>query len=464
MIDGAPTTHPTMPSSFGFLLPRLALFILAATAWAADPATTEPIYSEPIPHNWVAPAYPPEAIKAKVEGRVTLGFVVDAEGRVVDPILKENKQKPVDPLLSDAVLAAAKQWTFGPALNAGKPEPRAVFITVSFYLKGRGGKPSVDLPGVPDTASTKPAKALVNADPSYPDELLARKLPGEAQFEFEITADGRTGGAKVLFASDAAFVTAGLDTLSRWTFEPARQGPLPVPSSKKSPMAFFVDGDQTKPEDVLAANGILGLAESGGGKAPEPLTMFAPVYPRARAVAGEAGTAEVEFVIGDDGRTGFVNISSASQPEFGQALQAAVETWEFRPAARNGERVAVTLRVRQAFALKEGEADARLAAEFKTGIASAKGLDRPLVPLWRISPRYPAALLAEKPVGEAVVEFVIDRMGRARLPQAVSATHEAFGWAAVTAISQWVFASPMRNGVAVDVRVSIPVNFKPPVD
>ena len=56
-------------------------------------------------------------------------------------------------------------------------------------------------------------------------------------------------------------------------------------------------------------------------------------------------------------------------------------------------------------------------------------------PLWRIAPRYPAALLAEKPPGDAVIEFIIDREGRAQLPRIVSATHEAFGWAAAAAIS-----------------------------
>lgn len=463
---GPPTTHhPTMRRSLGFLLSGLILFMPVMAA-AQAPATVDPseLYAEPQPHNWKAPAYPPEAIKAAAEGRITVGFVVDAEGRVVDPVIRENKQKPHNPLLRDAVLETAKQWTFGPALEAGKPVPRAVGVTVGFYLKGRGGKPSVDLPRQPDTLPTKPAKELTQADPAYPEELMARKLPGAVEFEFQVTAEGKTAGAKVLYASDAAFVSAGLDTLSRWTFEPARQGPLAVASGKKSPMRFFVEGTDTQSLGILKANGIIGPSPEEVDRLPEPGELHAPVFPRERAVAGEIGDAEVKLTIGEDGNARFVDVVSSSQPEFGAALKAAVETWRFRPAAKGGERIAVTVRVRHHFALAEGDENRRVAAAIKTDALSAKGLDRPLAPLWRIPPRYPAALLAEKPTGEAMIEFVIDRTGRARLPHVVSATHEAFGWAAATALSQWVFTPPMRNGEAVDVRVSIPVKFTPPAD
>lgn len=179
-------------------------------------------------------------------------------------------------------------------------------------------------------------------------------------------------------------------------------------------------------------------------------------------MAGETGDAEVKFVVGEDGGTRFVDLLSASGPEFGAALVAAVESWRFRPAAKGGERVAVTMSVRHHFALKASGEDRRLAAALKDGIPTAKGLDRPLVPRWRVPPGYPAALRIEQPAGTADIEFIIDRTGRARLAQATAATNEAFGWAAATAISQWLFDPPMRNGQPVDVRVSIPVNFSPP--
>jgi outer membrane biosynthesis protein TonB len=46
----------------------------------------------------------------------------------------------------------------------------------------------------------------------------------------------------------------------------------------------------------------------------------------------------------------------------------------------------------------------------------------------------------------------------------ISATQEEFGWAAATAVSQWVFKIPLRAGQPADVRVRIPFDFKVPVD
>jgi TonB family protein len=94
-------------------------------------------------------------------------------------------------------------------------------------------------------------------------------------------------------------------------------------------------------------------------------------------------------------------------------------------------------------------------------VPAAKGLDAKLRPIWRAMPIYPAALKEEKIAGRAEVEFVIDRTGRARVPKILSATRDEMGWAAATAISQWLFEPPTRGGEPVDVRVRIPLDFNP---
>lgn len=99
-----------------------------------------------------------------------------------------------------------------------------------------------------------------------------------------------------------------------------------------------------------------------------------------------------------------------------------------------------------------------------TGIGSAKGLDERLHFLWSVQPIYPRALLTEKPGGQAKIEFIIDANGRVRLPRVVTASRDEFGWAAATAVSQWVFARPLRGGQPVEVRVSMPFDFVPPKD
>lgn len=69
-----------------------------------------------------------------------------------------------------------------------------------------------------------------------------------------------------------------------------------------------------------------------------------------------------------------------------------------------------------------------------------------------------------RPAGNAVIEFVVDRDGRARLPQIFTCSKPAFGWAAATAVSQWVFDAPRCNGRSTDARARIPIQFKVPTD
>ena len=92
----------------------------------------------------------------------------------------------------------------------------------------------------------------------------------------------------------------------------------------------------------------------------------------------------------------------------------------------------------------------------------AQSLDRPLFPLFTRSPLYPAARLDALELGEADIEVTIDRAGRVRLPHIRAATQPEFGWAAATAVSQWLFETPLKEGKPVDVRVVIPIKFKPP--
>ena len=196
-----------------------------------------------------------------------------------------------------------------------------------------------------------------------------------------------------------------------------------------------------------------------------PFVLIEPVYPREHLLAGEEGTATVAFTVDPKGRTAEVTLVSASAPEYGAALLAAVQAWGFKPAVSEGELVSMQLQVIYAFATRPGGAVARLVDKLRPGgegIGGPAGLDQKLKPLWRGFPVYPAALREEQVRGAAEIEFIIDRDGRVRLPRVKSATREEFGWAAATAISQWVFERPMRKGEPVDVTVTIPVSFTPP--
>ena len=96
------------------------------------------------------------------------------------------------------------------------------------------------------------------------------------------------------------------------------------------------------------------------------------------------------------------------------------------------------------------------------GPVSARELDRPLFPLFQRGAAFPAQSFEAGESGRAEIEVIVDREGRVRLPHVRGATRPEFGWAAATAVSQWLFETPRRKGEAVDVRVVIPVEFKAP--
>jgi len=182
------------------------------------------------------------------------------------------------------------------------------------------------------------------------------------------------------------------------------------------------------------------------------------------------GEAVVDFVIGSGGRVESIAVREATQPAFGLALTAALDGWLFNPALRaDGTPVAVKASLRWHFSLAPDSAvvhaTARLAARVRandTADMGAKGLDGRLNARYQMQPLYPTRLLAEKPSGGATIQFIIDRTGRCRMARIVSATREEFGWAAATAVEQWVFDPPRRGGQPTDVWVSIPFNFAPP--
>jgi len=62
------------------------------------------------------PVYPPEMRHRKVEGVVTILFVCDANGKVVNPIVEKSSH----PAFEKPALDAVKQWRFEPGIKAGK--------------------------------------------------------------------------------------------------------------------------------------------------------------------------------------------------------------------------------------------------------------------------------------------------------------------------------------------------------
>lgn len=438
-----------------------ATLVLGADA----PPPTDPallVSGEPLLKTWVAPEYPAAARAAKQEGRVMVEMVVDAEGGVTDVRVARSE----NPVFDEAALAAVRQWRFKPGLDEGKPVAFGLVGPVEFRLAPKEKIPAGGLPPDrlwPHAAKRRPAKIVRAPDPEYPAELEERKMPGRVDLRVELGADGKIKQTHVVWASHAAFVAEALRVARTWEIEPAHQGLLPIATTMESPAEFSLLG--AKRADVIAANGMRVLGSEVSEVLPEPFVITEPVFPREKLLAGEEGTAEATFTVDEHGTPTAVELTGSSAPEFGAALRAAMDAWAFRPAMQAGARVPVKMAVTWKFTRPTEGTRKRLAealAPDGAGIKTAKGLDQPLQVVWRGFPAYPSALLEEGPSGEATIEFIIDQDGRAQLPRVIAAARPEFGWAAATAVSQWVFERPMRGGEVTNVRVQIAIGFSPP--
>ncbi len=419
--------------------------------------------------SWTPPVYPPDALKEKIGGRTIVRIIVDERGAITEARIL----KAADPRLGEAALAAVKTWKFSPAMENQKPIASCLDVPLNF-IAAAGNKswpPSLmtEMSNQPSAASITAAAPKTTPPGEYPAVLSERKLSGLVRFVSPVDREGRLTGPRIVATSHADFVLPALEALARWEFTPAMQGDLAVATELVGEVTFDeIAGNRA---EVLAANGITGPDGAAPAANPQPVVAADPVWPHELLMQGTSGEALVEFTVGAGGGVEDLKLRSASQPEFGRAALAALETWHFKPALSEGRTVAVPLLKKVEFiavpvgatADTKDEWIALVRAARAGSIGEARGLDEKLTPVFRVPPVYPAALLAAgRPKGAAEIEFVIARDGRARLPRILSATQEEFGWAAATAVAQWVFRAPRRGGQAVEVRVRIPINFVPP--
>ncbi len=418
--------------------------------------------------SWVAPVYPQEAAARKLDGWVRVRFIVDANGSVTEA----RALRSTDKVFEAAAIASVRQWRFDPAEDDGRKVAKCVDVVVPFSRNDHGAKASTYPPAkVTQTLAYPPVTKTVrvkDGDPEYPDSLLSRHLPGEVDVEFTVDPEGREQGLRILWATHADFIIPALAAVRGWTFQPARQGDLAVPATMQSALEFSVLDHEKA--DVLADNGIAVPGEAGKDYDSKPRLRIVvdPVYPYDLRLAGAEGDAVADLTVGANGRPEAIKLREATRPEFGQAWVAALACWLFDPATRGGQPVAIPITARWHFGLasssSEFQTTERLVERLRqheTADMGPKGLDGRLRPVHQVPPFYPAALMAGKPAGEATISFIIDRTGRCRLARIDAATRPEFGWAAATAIERWVFEAPTRGGQPTDVRVAIPVDFKP---
>lgn len=400
------------------------------------------------PGRQSADEIPDEIVMAEVS--------VDASGAVT-----AVRQAP--PELERAFGIAASAWRFAPARRGGVAVPaevRVPFVVVTT-------DPRRDFTG----RNGSPPRATSQVRPRYPFEMRLSGQRGEVMVDFLVDIEGRVRNAYVARSLNPSFDDPAIEAVRQWRFEPARIGDRPVPMRMQVPIIFTLDdtydGGQG-PLTQLKKPDMSKVPEAFRfDTAPKPTGTVRPVFPYALLKARKTGKAAVAYIVDERGRVVRTEVREATAPEFGRALQAAIECFTFQPALRGGKPTAAFQGFSQEFgedpglALVSDDDRSLLRREEKRpeSIFMGQDLDAPPVARSRRPPRFPLSVPDSVTKGSAIIEFIIDEEGRARLPRVISSTDEAFGYAAVQAVAAWRYEPPTRGGRVVAVRVRMPFEF-----
>lgn len=92
------------------------------------------IETDVIPMVKIPPRYPRRAVRAKIEGVVTVEFTITRDGSVIDPSVVQAAPPAV---FDRAALQAIRRWKFRPKFIDGRPVQRRAVQNIRFSLKNK---------------------------------------------------------------------------------------------------------------------------------------------------------------------------------------------------------------------------------------------------------------------------------------------------------------------------------------
>lgn len=318
-----------------------------------------------------------------------------------------------------------------------------------------------------------PPRLVKQTEIQFPVSLANSFSRGFCTLLVTVDQAGNVSHPRVLRTTHPDFVAPTILALLSWRFEPALRNGQPIEGKWQQTCWFDVTNGHGSIADYsfgfTAIAGSTAPPQYRFDRAPDVLTVVNPVYPYELALAGVEGKAEIKLVVARDGMPEDVTVTSATNPEFGAALKAMAEACLINPAGKRGAVVPSLMKRHQTFAAdannltynRETRELIKLLKSNPGEIATLGDLDAKPRALYQPAPAYPRAFDQTRISGTAEVEFFIDPNGQAQLPRVVTASNPEFGWSAVTAVQQWFFEAPKKNGQGVFVRVQIPIEFGP---
>lgn len=178
----------------------------------------------------VRPRYPVDARKEKVQGVVILNSVVDEEGRVAE--VHVVREAPMG--LTEAAVAAVRQWRYEPAVKDGVAVPVSFVTTINFRLDTSPPEPPGEWQGQPlhriqPGGEVAEPRKVKDARPRYPEEVRRRGESGTVVMEVIIDTEGQVKAVRVVESPSEELAQAAAEAVRQWQYEPTVKDGKPVP-------------------------------------------------------------------------------------------------------------------------------------------------------------------------------------------------------------------------------------------
>ncbi len=166
------------------------------------------------------PEYPIELRNAKVEGSVTVEFIVAQDGTVHEPRIVRSTHAGFE----EPVLAAITQWRFAPGRRRGQPVNTRAQIDVPFTLAEDSSEPPANSAANSDltvrdlVAKLQVPTLIEQRTPEFPANLLAARASGRVVVEFQVENTGRVRRACAKSSTNTDFDLAAVEAVRRWKF------------------------------------------------------------------------------------------------------------------------------------------------------------------------------------------------------------------------------------------------------
>jgi protein TonB len=219
----------------------------------------------------------------------------------------------------------------------------------------------------PDFVEYDKAPAVIKRGfPQYPELAKVAGVEGTVYVKIWIREDGKVETAKLQKGSgtDAGFEEAALQAATQFEFHPAMKNGKPVAVWVSIPFHFKLGEKFASPETPAAARSAApntNEAPTTGfvqfDEAPQIVRRAAPAYPEIAKRAGIEGTVWVKIQLDENGKVREALVQKSSQPNLGfeEAAMAAAKSFEFSPAKKNHQPVAVWVTIPFHFKLSQIE-------------------------------------------------------------------------------------------------------------